>query len=775
MNLLYIDPGTGSMLFTILFGAVATLYFVGKTAFIRLKTLLAGGRAGQAHPEEALVIFSEGGRYWPVFEPIVLELERRGLKASFLTSDKADPALGRPDGSSVKARYIGSGNMAYARLNMLEADTVLMTTPGLDVYQLKRSRKVRRYVHILHAVDDASSYRLFGLDYFDAVLLTGEHQKASIRRLEELRNLLAKDLEVVGCTYLDGYSSKLDEISRSVKREPGTTVLVAPSWGPSGLLSRYGMELLGPLARSGLRLIVRPHPQSLETETAVVDGLRAALAAYPNVSWDTEHENLKALARADILISDFSGVAFDYAFLFGGPILYALADFDKRLYDAGDLEGEPWKFQVIRELGVELKPGQFNDLPSLIPTLVGDTARASRIAEIKNTAWAHRGHAARATVDYLASTMERDGAPARPVLHIVTNADLGGAPRVVTELANAAAGAGSPVAVAAMATGPMWDALAPSVQRFPLRFMKRQIRPWSDLACLFELRALIRKLNPRVVHTHSSKAGVLGRLAAPKSLRGALVYTVHGFDTIRKAHRLFLPLERLLAKRTGAIVPVSAYDRDNLVAEKVDGRLELIPNGVSDRRGRVGSDHEALASLRAARKAGRRVVLSVARLASPKRFDIFAQAAGMCGDGVEFFWIGNPQDRAELERTFGQLPTTLHLLGELPEAGDYINECDVFVLVSDYEGLPMSVLEALACGKPVVASGVGGIPEALEGGAGIVVENDAGTVAEALRGLLASQERCAALATAARRRYEERYSVNAMAASYDHLYKELTT
>jgi glycosyltransferase involved in cell wall biosynthesis len=353
------------------------------------------------------------------------------------------------------------------------------------------------------------------------------------------------------------------------------------------------------------------------------------------------------------------------------------------------------------------------------------------------------------------------------ILHAVTNADLGGAPRVVTELCWAQAAAGHEVAAASVPTGPFWDSLDPRVRRFPLGFLRREISPLNDIRAVAELRALFASWRPDIIHLHSSKIGVLGRVAAPWALRRRTVYT------IRKTHRAFLPLERLLAPRCGAVVPVSAYDERGLKEEGLRGRIVMIPNGVSDRRGRQGADADAVRALRGARGGGALVVLSVARLAAPKRFDLFVEAARRFSFAeARFFWIGNPTSRETLEPIYGPLPPNLTLLGELAEAGDYVNECDVFMLLSDYEGLPMSVLEALACAKPVVASRVGGIPEALGGGAGVVTDNEVAAVEAAIRSFMPSAARRDA-GVASRAHYEERYTVSAMAAAYEALYKEL--
>ena len=170
MIFLYIDPGTGSMLFSIVIGLVTMLYFLGKAAFIKLKFILSGGRAITSKKYFPLVIYSEGKQYWNVFKPILEALERRGVSTVFYTSSEEDPVFA-VQFKHIHSEYIGEGNKAFTRLNFLEAQICLMTTPGLDVYQLKRSRGVKHYAHILHAVDDATSYRLFGLDYFIFLLI----------------------------------------------------------------------------------------------------------------------------------------------------------------------------------------------------------------------------------------------------------------------------------------------------------------------------------------------------------------------------------------------------------------------------------------------------------------------------------------------------------------------------------------------------------------------------------------------------------------------------
>jgi hypothetical protein len=391
------------MLFSILIGAAATFYFLSRALIIKFRILLSGGRAGKKDEAEfPFVIYNEHKRYWNVFEPVVDEFERRSIELLYLTSSEDDPVFAK-DYRHIRARFIGEGNRAWSRLNFLNAGLVLMTTPGLDVYQLKRSRAVKHYSHLLHMPSDATLYRLFGIDYFDSVLLSGDYQKADIRALEKLRGLPEKQLVTVGCTYLDVYA---EEIKKTAAGEVHPfTVLVSPSWGKSALLSRFGEKLIRPLAESGWRVIIRPHPQSKVSEAPVLEKLAGLFAGYANVVWDYAMNNIGSLSQSDIMISDFSGIIFDYIFLFNKPVMYVNQGFDKRPYDADDLDHELWQFSVLREIGLELREEDFPSITDIIKKAPVDKSLEEGRIRAKSTAWQHPGEAGKRCADFMIETV----------------------------------------------------------------------------------------------------------------------------------------------------------------------------------------------------------------------------------------------------------------------------------------------------------------------------------------------------------------------------------
>ena len=189
---LYIDPGTGSMLFAILIGIIGALNFALRGWIIKLRFLLSGGEKTAVDQEKhPLAVFVDDKRYWNVMEPVCRELDRRGLDVAYLTASPDDPALQNPY-AHVHAEFLGEGNKAFAKLNFLRANVLLSTTPGLDVYQWKRSPGVDCYVHILHAANEVAGYRMFGIDYYDTVFVSGDYQIRDLRALEALRGLPAK-------------------------------------------------------------------------------------------------------------------------------------------------------------------------------------------------------------------------------------------------------------------------------------------------------------------------------------------------------------------------------------------------------------------------------------------------------------------------------------------------------------------------------------------------------------------------------------------------------
>ena len=226
----YLDPSTGSLLLSSIVAIFATFIYFIKNLFYKITSfspkslrysyaLKGGGNSSQSnlnatldsqnshhaldsHNPNSIVLYCEGKQYYGTFKPILDTLDALKYPYTYLTSDEADFALKRESNNFSVKEFIGTGNKAYTRLNMLNANICIMTTPSLQVLQIKRSRFVKHYCHITHSLLPMT-YRVFGVDYFDSVLVANEIQRDFVREIEKAHNVKEKYIAIVGSTYLD--------------------------------------------------------------------------------------------------------------------------------------------------------------------------------------------------------------------------------------------------------------------------------------------------------------------------------------------------------------------------------------------------------------------------------------------------------------------------------------------------------------------------------------------------------------------------------------------
>lgn len=307
------------------------------------------------------------------------------------------------------------------------------------------------------------------------------------------------------------------------------------------------------------------------------------------------------------------------------------------------------------------------------------------------------------------------------ILQVITQSELGGAQTVVVQLANNLSKEHKVVLVAGQGDGKMWSMVNDKVVKEFCPHLQRSISLKNDILAAIELRRLYKKYKPDIIHLHSSKAGTLGRIVFPSK---KTVYTVHGFDSVRLAFRKFLPIERFLQHFCKAVVGVSKYDEKNLLSEGIKHNVSTVYNGISVPDCSQINDIDVF-------NQDKKVILAIARVASPKRTDLFVDVARLLPQ-YNFVWIGNQREVTE----FGELPNNCYFLGNIPNAGAFCSKADLLMLPSNYEGLPMVILEAMSFGKPVVASDVGGISEIVINEVnGYTLANDAQLFAEKIQNI----------------------------------------
>lgn len=333
---------------------------MAKQSFFQFLKGLFSGKSLEDLKSEGILIFSEGKNYWFTFKPVVEALIERNFPFTYLSIDPDDPGL-RLDAPCMRQHYLGSGAMACGKMAYCQAPLMLATTPniGNKGFPVARPKGVDCLAHIFHCVSDLSFYRKGSLDFYDAALLVGDFALQGIRTIERLRGLKEKECISLGLPYLDVLADQAETLPAAADKT-GKTILLAPSWGEKGFLSAYNPDFTGHLAQSDFDFIVRPHPQSLISEKALLKKLQADLASCANVTFDFAMDGTASMAKADILISDSSSIRFDYAFIYERPVVtLEIPDRNMSAYECADM-GERWDHALEREIGAVIAYRQWD-------------------------------------------------------------------------------------------------------------------------------------------------------------------------------------------------------------------------------------------------------------------------------------------------------------------------------------------------------------------------------------------------------------------------------
>ncbi len=216
--------------------------------------------------------------------------------------------------------------------------------------------------------------------------------------MEEARPSIArKEYVVVGSPVMDNILAQRKSAAvRPANARP--VVLVAPSWGRSGILTKFGARFLEAVSRTGFDVVIRPHPQTAVSERHILEPL---MERFSSMEWNFDNDNFAVLDRADVLISDFSGTMFDFALGFGKPVIYTDVEFDTAPYDYAGNPREPWDFAVLPRIGVRLGEGDFGRMGEVIGSVLANGELRKNLDAVRAECWENPGGSAAAEFGYL--------------------------------------------------------------------------------------------------------------------------------------------------------------------------------------------------------------------------------------------------------------------------------------------------------------------------------------------------------------------------------------
>ena len=277
--------------------------------------------------ERSIVFYSESSVIlYPYVEEIIRELQNRDQKVCYLTSSKDDPIL-KNKNKNIRVFYIGDSEIEKMNFFLrLKAKMLIMTMPDLGSYHIKRSKEFPvHYIYTFHSMNSTHmEFQKGAFDEFDSMFCVGPYQVQELRATEQLYNLKRKNLVECGYGLLDKLiklRSSFPEKKKLLKNNK-KNILIAPSWGKQNLLESMGIELVKILLDAGYHVTVRPHPMTAKKSPKTIKQIKERFEKNPDFLLDTNTSSFEQLFSSYALITDWSGIGYEYAFVCERPVIY---------------------------------------------------------------------------------------------------------------------------------------------------------------------------------------------------------------------------------------------------------------------------------------------------------------------------------------------------------------------------------------------------------------------------------------------------------------------
>ena len=367
-----------------------------------------------------LVFYAEGGGYYKYFQSVIeWLLANSNVTIHYVTNDPKDPIFDRIEvekkgegGERIRAYYIGPMKIIPLMMKM-DADMVVMTTPDLNTYQIKRSYVKRdvEYVYLDHGPTSVHMcYRKGAFDHFDTIMANGPFQVAEHRATEKAYGLKAKRMVESGYPLLDVLLER-EEVERKGgggdeggERSGVRRVMIANSHQKDNIFDTCLDDLIAEIlkANAGVEVVVRPHPQYVRRFPAKMQAIEERYKGRADVIMETDFSKPSTMDRADVLITDWSGIAYEYAFKTKRPVLFVDTPMKVINPEWKKIDLVPTDISFRNEVGVSVA---MDDMPAAgraVAEMLADPGRfAAKIEKLLATQFYNPGRAGAVAGSYI--------------------------------------------------------------------------------------------------------------------------------------------------------------------------------------------------------------------------------------------------------------------------------------------------------------------------------------------------------------------------------------
>ena len=338
--------------------------------------------------ERDIVFYSENENSMLIFKSLISELtNKHNLNICYVTSSKDESILKKPN-NKIKSFFIGDGVVRTKFFLNLKAKILIMTMPDLETFHIKKSKVYPvHYVYLFHSmVSTHLIYRRSAFEHFDSIFCVGNYQLDEIRSTEKLYDLKPKNLIRYGYSHLDNLLEKYSKrILLPKNNENKLHILLAPSWSDDGLFENISEKVIDILLREGYKVTFRPHPMTQKKSKKKIDRMTEKFSKNESFLLEQNISNFDSFLFSDIMITDWSGAALEFAFAFEKPVLFI--DVPKKINNPEyeKIPQVPIEVSIREKIGKIILPTDLELIPNEIKMLYGQTKELrDKITKIRN-------------------------------------------------------------------------------------------------------------------------------------------------------------------------------------------------------------------------------------------------------------------------------------------------------------------------------------------------------------------------------------------------------
>lgn len=319
-----------------------------------------------------IVFYSEKNGFYKYFKNVIeFILAKTDIVIHYITGDPNDEVF-KLTSDRFQTYYIGE-NKFIVLMMKLEADIMVMTTPDLQTYHIKKSlvKDNIEYIYMDHAMGDVNlSYRKHALDNFSTIFVPNELTEKEIRAQEKKYDLPQKNIVRTGYGLIDDMISQYKPDEKEANKIP--EILIAPSWQQDNLIDMCIDEVLDQILGKGYHVILRPHPQYVRHFEEKLNVIKEKYASHEDFELQMDFSSNKTVFDADVLMTDWSGIAYEYSFTTLRPTLYINTPMKIMNPDYEEIGIEPFDITVRDEIGISVDTDKLSELSSAVDRLLND-------------------------------------------------------------------------------------------------------------------------------------------------------------------------------------------------------------------------------------------------------------------------------------------------------------------------------------------------------------------------------------------------------------------